>query len=262
MNRVKISIKTEDVPESLIDFIKDADVYDSSCSPNAKVLFVDKGEGYFVKIADGGELEKEAALTAYFNSLNLSAEVLHYSTENGKDYLVTRRVPGEDCINEMYLAEPERLCDFTAERLRALHEIDGSDCPVRDRISTYTAAVEEGLAGKNYEPKLFKGIWEFESFEETVKVAKEGLPELKSEVLIHGDYCLPNIILDNWKFSGFIDLGNGGIADRHIDIWWGIWTLNYNLGTAKYSNRFMDAYGHDLVDEEKLRAIAAMEIIG
>ncbi len=85
---------------------------------------------------------------------------------------------------------------------------------------------------------------------------------LKDDALLHGDYCLPNIILSDWKLSGYIDVGNGGIGDRHIDILWGIWTLNYNLGTIKYTDRFIDAYGRDKVDMAMLRMTAAMEMIG
>ena len=79
---------------------------------------------------------------------------------------------------------------------------------------------------------------------------------------MYDDYCLPNIMLDNWKISGFVDLVNAGVGDRHIDILWGIWTLKYNLGTEKYDSRFMYAYGRDIIDEEKLRRIAAMEMFG
>ncbi|MCR5808173.1 MAG: phosphotransferase, partial [Clostridiales bacterium] len=79
---------------------------------------------------------------------------------------------------------------------------------------------------------------------------------------LHGDYCLPNILLNDWKLSGYIDLGNGGMGDRHIDILWGIWTLRFNLGTNKYTDRFMDAYGRELIEPEMLRMVAAMEMIG
>lgn len=85
---------------------------------------------------------------------------------------------------------------------------------------------------------------------------------MQTDTLLHGDYCLPNIILDNWKFSGFIDLDSGGVGDRHVDLFWGLWTLNYNLKTDKYSRRFVDAYGSDKVDIEKLRLIAAIEVFG
>lgn len=47
-----------------------------------------------------------------------------------------------------------------------------------------------------------------------------------------------------------------------MDVLWGIWTLNYNLGTTRYTNRFMDAYGRDRIETEKLRMVAAMEMIG
>ena len=58
-----------------------------------------------------------------------------------------------------------------------------------------------------------------------------------------------------------IDLGCGGVGDRHIDILWGIWTLKFNLGTGKYADRFMDAYGKEMIDPEMLRMVAAMEMI-
>ena len=91
-------------------------------------------------------------------------------------------------------------------------------------------------------------------------VLQDGKHALKNEVLIHGDYCLPNIMLDNWRFSGFIDLGLGGVGDRHVDLFWGAWTLGFNLGTDKYRERFFDAYGRDKVDRELLKVIAAAEV--
>ena len=82
---------------------------------------------------------------------------------------------------------------------------------------------------------------------------------LQNDALLHGDYCLPNIILNHWKFSGFIDLDSAGIGDRHIDLFWALWTLNYNLKTNQYFHRFLDAYGRDKVTPEKLRTVAALE---
>ena len=69
-------------------------------------------------------------------------------------------------------------------------------------------------------------------------------------------------MLDSWKLSGFVDVGNGGIGDRHIDVFWGIWTLWFNLGTDKYRDRFIDAYGRDKIDENILKIIAAAEVFG
>ena len=100
------------------------------------------------------------------------------------------------------------------------------------------------------------------SGKEAFDALTRGKNALKNEVLLHGDYCLPNIMLDNWRFSGFIDVGNGGIGDRHVDLFWGAWTLMFNLGTDQYRDRFFDAYGRDKVNFEILKTVAAAEVFG
>jgi len=71
-----------------------------------------------------------------------------------------------------------------------------------------------------------------------------------------------NIILKDGTFSGFIDLGNGGVGDRHIDLFWGLWSLAHNLGTNQYAERFLDGYGREKVDKEVLRIVEAIENFG
>ena len=107
---------------------------------------------------------------------------------------------------------------------------------------------------------LFPDNWGYDTPEAAFRVVEENARYLKTDTLLHGDYCLPNILLDNWKFSGFIDLDTGGVGDRHVDLFWGIWTLNYNLKTNAYGDRFLDAYGRDKIEPELLRAVAALEV--
>ena len=262
MKRTPAQVNIYDYPEALREYLRGAAVFDSSCSKEAKVLYIDEDGGFFLKEAGAESLKTESLMTEYMHSLGLSAELLYYGFHGGIDYLLTRRIPGEDCTDARYLSDPKRLCVATAELLRKLHETDGTACPVQDKILRYAGSVRKGFDGCSYEPALFSGIWEFGSFEEARQTAEEGLKYLKGDTLLHGDYCLPNILLDDWKFSGFIDLGGGGMGDRHIDLLWGIWTLKYNLGTAEYTGRFMDAYGRDRIDEDMLRMTAAMEMIG
>ena len=91
------------------------------------------------------------------------------------------------------------------------------------------------------------------------QAVQDAAPCLKSDILTHGDYCLPNIMLSNWKFSGFIDVGSGGLGDRHMDLLWGRWSLRFNLKTTRFCDRFLDAYGREDIEPELLRAIAAIE---
>ncbi|MCU6794259.1 hypothetical protein OB236_19310 [Paenibacillus sp. WQ 127069] len=53
--------------------------------------------------------------------------------------------------------------------------------------------------------------------------------------------------------NGYIDVGYGGIGDRHYDIFWGLWSLQFNLKSNDHAKRFIKAYGKLLVDQDRLR---------
>ena len=120
-----------------------------------------------------------------------------------------------------------------------------------DRTSEYLATAEQNYRTGNYDKSSFPGSFGYRSAEEAHQALEAGKDALQDKVLLHGDYCLPNIILDNWKFG-----------DRHIDLFWGVWTLWFNLETNKYRDRFLDAYGRDKIDKSLLRVIAAAEVFG
>lgn len=261
MKKTLITHIPAELPQELQHLITGADIYDSSSSPEARVYFIDKDGGYYLKCAKTGTLEKEAKMTQYFHSKNLGAEVLNYSSKD-HDWLLTKAVVGHDCIDSEYLSHPKRLCDTIATELRKLHEIDYSDCPVMNRTTEYLAKAENNYRTGNYDKSSFPDSFDYRSAEEAHEVLISGKNALQSKVLLHGDYCLPNIILDNWKFSGFIDLDCAGVGDRHIDLFWGVWTLGFNLKTNQYRDRFLGAYGRDKIDEELLKVVAAAEVFG
>ena len=261
MNRKPISLDLNALPDVFRPFAEDAKAYDSSCSREARVVYLEKEGGLFLKSAPKGSLEREAAMTRYFHEKGMAAEVLHYSSGE-KDWLLTRRVPGEDCIHAQYLADPKRLCDTTASLLRQLHELDHTGCPVSDHTAAYLVTAERNYQAGAYDMHLFTPEWSFTSKEEAWQHLQAHKHLLKTDTLLHGDYCLPNVMLDNWKFSGFIDLDHGGVGDRHVDVFWGAWTLYFNFGTDAYRERFLDAYGRDVLQPELLRVIAAAECFG
>jgi len=260
MKRQLLTVDPGQFPRAFHSLLQGADIYDSSCSKEARVYFIDKGHGFYLKTAPAGSLQKESELTRFFHSKGLSADVLAYQQQD-RDWLLTSRVPGEDCLLPMYLEDPVRLCDTTAELLRMLHDTDFTGCPVI-RTADYLTTARQNYETGRYDITLFPDNWGYATPEEAWKVAEENGKYLRADTLLHGDYCLPNIMLDNWHFSGFIDLDSGGIGDRHIDLFWGIWSLNFNLKTNQYRNRFLDVYGRDLVNEDLFRVISAFEVFG
>lgn len=261
MKRKPIDIDFNNYPEELQPYLENAGIYDSSCSPEAKVIYIDKDGGLYLKNAPKGALKNESEMTAFFANKRLSARVLEYVSFDS-DWLLTEKIPGEDCIFPKYLDSPQKLCDTIAILLRELHETDFSGCPVPNRTREYLKTAEtnyrKGVFDKSYLMSEVSDLDAREAYEYIL--ASKHL--LKNDTLIHGDYCLPNIILDDFKFSGFIDLGGGGVGDRHIDLFWGAWTLNFNLKTEKYRSRFFDAYGRDKIDHEILKLISVIETFG
>ena len=172
-------------------------------------------------------------MTAFFHSRKLGAEVLDYLSLE-RDWLVTRAVPGEDCLHSEYRNDPKRLSETLGRLLRQLHETDPAGCPYSHRNHTRYAHI----------PADFRQ--QYPDF-------------LTGQVLLHGDYCLPNVMLHDWEFSGLIDVDSGGIGDRHIDLYWGCWSILYNLKEERWCSRFLDAYGREDVDIGKLRILDAFE---
>lgn len=261
MKRTPVQPNLMDFPTPLRHLLENCAVYDSSCSREARVWFIDRDGGYYLKKAPAGTLFREAEMDRYFHSKGLTASVLAYISEK-EDWLLTARVLGEDCIHMTYLAEPERLCDLLATKLRELHEMPFDGCPVTDRTGEYLQTVEKNHAAGVFSrfclPQELQGLTADTAYD----LVMQSKHLLQRNCLLHGDYCLPNILLDDWRFSGFIDLGGGGVGDRHIDLFWGVWTLQYNLKTPRYGSRFLDAYGRDRVNEDLLTAIAAAECFG
>lgn len=260
MKRTPIETDLSHFPAPFHNILKDAQLYDSSCSPAARVYYIKKEDGFFLKSAPAGTLETEARMTQYFHSKNLAAEVLGYVRDE-RDWLLTRRVSGEDCVDGKYLDDPKRLSELMGLLLRRLHETDVSGCPI-DRTKRYIDTAIHNYHTGNYDSSHFPNNWGYACADEAFRVVQEMAPRLKSDTLLHGDYCLPNVILSDWEFSGFIDLDAAGLGDRHIDLFWGAWSLGFNLKTDAYRDRFLDAYGRDQIDSEILNAIGAFEVFG
>jgi kanamycin kinase/aminoglycoside 3'-phosphotransferase-2 len=157
----------------------------------------------------------------------------------------------------------EAMADFARE----LHTLPVADCPFRRDPDTAVPDAEQAVA---------LGLVDVEDFDEhRVGTDPETLlaelrrtrpaAEIIDPVVAHGDYCVPNVLIDpkTMRVSGIIDLGRLGIADRHQDLALAHRSLrddglNEQYGPA-FAEHFLNHYGlaadparmewHELLDE-------------
>lgn len=74
-------------------------------------------------------------------------------------------------------------------------------------------------------------------------------------VLVHGDYCLPNVLVEDGRLSALVDVGGAGLGNPETDLAAGVWTLQYNFGKG-FAQTFLNSYGWPPMSDqaiEKLR---------
>jgi aminoglycoside phosphotransferase len=76
----------------------------------------------------------------------------------------------------------------------------------------------------------------------------------RGHVLIHGDYCLPNVLVSDGKLSGLVDVGRAGLGDPRQDLAAGVWTLQYNFGPG-HAREFLDAYGVPPMTDQEIERL-------
>lgn len=223
MEKKPIQVDLMTLPKEIRPFLQDAQLYDSSCGAAAKVIYSDRG--FYIKMAEKTALAREAEMTALFAQNGIGVPLLAYVTEGDKDYMVTEAAVGEDLT--MMLDEPKKICRIMAEGMQHLHRLDMADMPLSPDMVAYTEA----------------GYGE----------------QMPADTCIHGDFCLPNVICRDGKFGCLIDMGQAGRGNRHIDLYWALWSLQFNLKTDKYTDYFLDAYGGEWVDKDRLRIAQLVE---
>ncbi|MHB1461603.1 MAG: aminoglycoside 3'-phosphotransferase [Armatimonadota bacterium] len=253
MQRTLITRPLPDLPHTISSIVNEAVWYDSHCSTDARVWFADGVTPCYLKQAPAGTLQPEATMMQFLHSHLMAPELLGFETENGYDYLLTQAVEGEDGIHPDHLSQPERLAVLFGQSLRRLHELPTSGCPFPNRTAQMMQDIDSLYAPDASQPSPSgdQQILQMPA-EDAVESCRHLFQNHSDNVVIHGDYCLPNIIIHNWQFKAYIDVGYGGVGDRHYDLFWGIWTLNYNLHTDRYDQAFKDAYGHELIDPDRI----------
>jgi aminoglycoside phosphotransferase len=209
-------------------------------------------------ISAGLELDQEASRLRWMKERDLPAPVVRDCGRiDSMEFLLLEEVPG------LAASEPHwasRLPDAIAAigvGLARVHRASIADCPFDQRIASQIDAARQrvaaGLVREDDFDEVRAGRTAVDLFEELLATA----PADEDLVFTHGDFCLPNIILDRGandevRIAGLVDCGRAGIADRYQDIALAVRSITYNFGDI-WVAPFFESYGLPQPHEDKLR---------
>jgi aminoglycoside phosphotransferase len=179
--------------------------------------------------------------------------VLYYGTDAMHEYLLLSEIEGIMACDQAWREDMVGLVRLLAQGLRRVHSVDIASCPFDERLDRKLAAarerVEKGLVDEMDFDAERQGRRAGDLYEELLRTR----PPSEDLVFTHGDFCLPNILIDRQhaRISGLIDWGRAGIADRYQDIALAARSLNYNFGPGLEPLLFAD-YGLTALDRQKL----------
>lgn len=245
-------------PEALQALLSDAHLTgnDTGCSGDA-VFRVEGGpQGpAFLKLAPaqrGRTLEPEVRALRWLQGRLPVPEVRFAGTQDGLDYLLMSALPGHDASSPAFLADPDQAVALYARGLKAMHGLDIRDCPLRAGLDEMLEEARYRCEAGMVDTSDFEDEWLGRPAEALYAALVERRPAREEWVFTHGDYCLPNLIVDGDRLSGYIDLGRAGIADRYHDIALALRSLRHNYGDDRYAAAFLDHYGLETLDQERV----------
>ena len=215
-----------------------------------------------------GEAENHLAMLRWLEGKIPAPRVLETAERDGFRWTLMTRISGEMSCTANYRTDPHRLVRVLAEAMKRLWDVDISDCPVdqtpASKLARARQIVENGLVDMDLvDPETF-GENGFPSPAALLAWLEEHAPACEP-VLTHGDFCLPNLFLEDWELTGFLDLGRSGAGDKWTDIAI-LWrTLRDNFGghygeavPGFHPDELFEALGMEK-DESKLRYYLLMD---
>lgn len=171
--------------------------------------------------------------------------VLEFAENESTEFLLLSEVIGKEASDESFKENKRETIRELSSGLQMIHSVPTDECPFSARLDEKVEAVRKrlksGLIDESDFDEIRQGRTAENLFQELLETMLETAPDKEDLVFTHGDFCLPNIILENKKLSGFIDWGNAGAADKYQDIALIARSIESNFG-AEWTKTFFEFY--------------------
>jgi kanamycin kinase len=173
------------------------------------------------------------------------------SDERGS-WMMTLPLPGENAVTPRWVANPALATRAIGAGLRVLHDtLPVASCPFSWSAAERVADAERRAAAGQID------VPEWQEAHRPLGVRRalallQDIPDVDALVVCHGDTCAPNTIIDDTgHWSGHVDFGSMGVADRWADLAIATLSTGWNYGPG-WEQAVLDAYGVD-PDPERTR---------
>ena len=204
-----------------------------------------EGEVRYVKVRAVEEtpsLQDEAVRLRWARRHLPVPAVLGSGAEGDVEWLVVGSLPGRDATTPELKTRPDWLVPVLSRGLRRFHDTPVAGCPFRLTVEEALAVVRRRVSTGQAEHDDLHGEYRHLSLGEALATLEELAPDREDLVVCHGDYCFPNVLIEDDAVTGYLDLAELAVADRWWDVAVGSWSTTWNIGSG-WEELFIDAYG-------------------
>ncbi|MBB1594303.1 APH(3')-II family aminoglycoside O-phosphotransferase [Achromobacter sp. UMC46] len=166
--------------------------------------------------------------------------VLDTAMEGDRHWLLMTAIRGRDLASAALA--PAQIIGVLATALRNLHHLPIETCPFDHRLEARIAQAKRHVDAGLVDEADFDDERLGQSASQVLAELLSSCPTARDPVVAHGDACLPNFMVDGHQFTGFIDCGRLGIADRFQDLALAARSIARNVG-EQWVPPFFRAYG-------------------
>ncbi len=202
----------------------------------------------FIKWAPAGsgiDLDREIARLRWAALWFPVPRVVDQGSEDDGTWMVTAGIPGDNAVSDRWAADPLTAVTAIGQALKALHDrLPVDDCPFSWSNQSRIADVHELASLGRPDPTAWHPEHRALDIPTGLRLADEP-PVIDRLVVCHGDACAPNTLIgDDGHWTGLVDLGSLGVADRWADLAVATWSTVWNYGPG-WERPLLDAYGVD-----------------